>query len=132
MTKGVLFLSQKWGFKLLKLPIKYQSSVQACNNCSILKLFYWVPCSTLSFLFRFGLSKVKTNVCFFFCRSGLKRGVYVYLECENNTNCNSYTLELTTNCQSRKPFVIQCLSDESDSLERLQTCHLLHSKVKLI
>ena len=61
---------------------------------------------------------------FVYCRSGLKRGVYVYLECLN-PNCTSYTLDLATNCSSQKPFVVECLSEES---ERIQTCHLLHSQ----
>ena len=58
------------------------------------------------------------------CRSGLKRGVYVYLECAN-PNCTLYTLDLSTNCSSQKPFVVECLSEDS---ERIETCHLLHSK----
>ena len=58
-------------------------------------------------------------------RSGLKRGVFVNLNCHEE-HCETYDLEITTKCDNlRLPWVVECLYESDPNHE---ICQLLHTQ----
>ena len=58
-------------------------------------------------------------------RSGLKRGVFVNLNCHEE-NCETYDLEITTSCDNfRLPWVVECLYESDPNHD---VCQLLHNQ----
>ena len=58
-------------------------------------------------------------------RSGLKRGVFVNLNCHEE-HCETYDLEITTKCDNlRLPWVVECLYESDPDYE---VCQLLHTQ----